>query len=152
VLLDWLPWSHTFGGNHNLNMVLRHGGTLYIDDGRPLPGLVEKTLAQPARGAAHVYFNVPRGFEMLLPALEADEALARRFFGRLRMLFYAGAAHAAGHLGAPGGAGRGACAARSRCGSPPAWGSTETSAGRHQRALAGSTAPASSACRCRAWS
>ena len=94
VLLDWLPWSHTFGGNHNTNIVLRAGGTMYIDDGRPLPGAIDKTIqhlrdehaVQPT-----IYFNVPRGFEMMLPALEADDALARRFFGRLRMAFYSGA-------------------------------------------------------------
>jgi feruloyl-CoA synthase len=93
VLLDWLPWSHTFGGNHNIHMVLRHGGTMHIDDGRPLPGLVDKTLAHLRNSVQPtVYFNVPRGYEMMLPALEADDALARRFFGRLKMLFYAGAA------------------------------------------------------------
>ena len=95
VLLDWLPWSHTFGGNHNTNIVMRTGGTLYIDDGRPLPGAIDKTLAHlrsPVDGVQPtIYFNVPRGYEMMLPALESDEALARRFFGRLRMAFYAGA-------------------------------------------------------------
>ena len=93
VLLDWLPWSHTFGGNHNIHLVLRHGGTMHIDDGRPLPGLVDKTLEHLRRSVQPtVYFNVPRGYEMMLPALEADDALARRFFGPLKMLFYAGAA------------------------------------------------------------
>jgi feruloyl-CoA synthase len=95
VLLDWLPWSHTFGGNHNCHIVLRTGGTMYIDDGRPVPGAVDKTLAHLREGPDSVqptvYFNVPRGYEMMLPALEADEALARRFFGKLKMLFYAGA-------------------------------------------------------------
>lgn len=95
VLLDWLPWSHTFGGNHNTNLVLAHGGTLYIDDGRPLPGAIDRTIAHlrdPLHGVQPtVYFNVPKGYEMMLPALEADEALARRFFERLRMVFYAGA-------------------------------------------------------------
>ena len=91
VLLDWLPWSHTFGGNHNTNLVLRSGGTMYIDDGRPMPGLVDKTLAHLRDVQPTVYFNVPRGFEMMLPALESDPALARRFFGNLKMLFYAGA-------------------------------------------------------------
>jgi feruloyl-CoA synthase len=91
VLLDWLPWSHTFGGNHNVNIVLRHGGTLYIDDGRPMPGLINKTLAHLREVSPTVYFNVPRGYEMLLPALEADDELSGRFFGPLRMLFYAGA-------------------------------------------------------------
>ena len=91
VLLDWLPWSHTFGGNHNLNLVLRTGGTMYLDDGRPLPGAIERTLAHLREVQPTVYFNVPRGYEMMLPTLEADEALARRFLGQLRMLFYAGA-------------------------------------------------------------
>jgi feruloyl-CoA synthase len=91
VLLDWLPWSHTFGGNHNVNMVLRSGGTLYIDDGRPLPGAIERTIGHLREVQPTLYFNVPRGYEMMLPALEADAELARRFFGRLRMVFYAGA-------------------------------------------------------------
>jgi feruloyl-CoA synthase len=91
VLLDWLPWSHTFGGNHNLNLVLRSGGTLFIDDGRPLPGAIERTLAHLREVQPTLYFNVPRGFEMMLPALEADRELAQHFFARLRMLFYAGA-------------------------------------------------------------
>ena len=90
VLLDWLPWSHTFGGNHNLNLVLAQGGTMHLDDGRPMPGLVERTLAHLREVQPTVHFNVPRGYETMLPALEADEALARRFFGRLQMLFYAG--------------------------------------------------------------
>jgi feruloyl-CoA synthase len=91
VLLDWLPWSHTFGSNHNLNMALRHGGTLTIDDGRPLPALVGRTLANLKTVQPTVYFNVPRGYEMMLPALESDLDLAHRLLGRLRMLFYAGA-------------------------------------------------------------
>ena len=90
VLLDWLPWSHTFGGNHNTHIVLRTGGTMYLDDGRPLPGEIDRTLEHLRDIQPTVYFNVPRGFEMMLPALEADDALARHFFGRLRMLFYAG--------------------------------------------------------------
>jgi feruloyl-CoA synthase len=91
VLLDWLPWSHTFGGNHNVNIVLRSGGTMYIDDGRPLPGAIDLSIAHLRQVQPTIYFNVPRGYEMLLPALEADAALARRFFERLRMVFYAGA-------------------------------------------------------------
>jgi feruloyl-CoA synthase len=91
VLLDWLPWSHTFGGNHNVHIVMRTGGTLYIDDGRPLPGAIDRTIAHLREVQPTIYFNVPRGYEMMLPALEADEGLARRFFGRLRMAFYAGA-------------------------------------------------------------
>jgi len=92
VLVDWLPWSHTFGGNHNLNLVLRNGGTLVIDEGRPAPGLIEKSVANLAEMQPTIWFNVPRGFEMALPLLEADEALARRVFARLRVVFYAGAA------------------------------------------------------------
>jgi feruloyl-CoA synthase len=92
VLLDWLPWSHTFGANHNTNLVLSQGGTLYIDDGRPVPGLIERTVAHLREVQPNVCFNVPRGFDMLLPVLESDAAFARRFFERLRMVFYAGAA------------------------------------------------------------
>ena len=92
VLVDWLPWSHTFGGNHNLNLVLRNGGTLVIDEGRPAPGLVERSLANLAEVQPTIWFNVPRGFDMALPLLEADAALAQRVFARLRVVFYAGAA------------------------------------------------------------
>ena len=92
VLVDWLPWSHTFGGNHNLNMVLRNGGHLVIDEGRPAPGLIEKSARNLAEIQPTIYFNVPKGLDLLLPLLEADEALAHRFFERLRVVFYAGAA------------------------------------------------------------
>ena len=92
VLVDWLPWSHTFGGNHNLHMVMCHGGTLVIDEGRPAPGLVDKTVANLAEVQPTIWFNVPRGFDMAMPILEADEALARRVLERLRVVFYAGAA------------------------------------------------------------
>ena len=92
IIVDWLPWSHTFGGNHNLNLVLRNGGTLVIDEGRPAPGLVEKSLRNLCEVQPTLYFNVPRGFDMLLPLLEADLPAAQRFFERLRMVFYAGAA------------------------------------------------------------
>ncbi len=92
VLVDWLPWSHTFGGNHNLNMVLCHGGHMVIDEGRPAPGLIEKTARNLAEMRPTIAFNVPRGLDLLLPLLEADEAQARAFFERLRLVFYAGAA------------------------------------------------------------
>jgi feruloyl-CoA synthase len=92
VIVDWLPWSHTFGGNHNLNLVLRNGGTLVIDEGRPAPGLVEKSVRNLCEVQPTIYFNVPRGLDMILPILEADEAQAKRFFERLRVVFYAGAA------------------------------------------------------------
>src|SRR5579884_738097 len=92
VLVDWLPWSHTFGANHNLNLVLFNGGTLYIDDGKPAPPLFGRTLAALRDISPTVYFNVPAAFALLAPALEADPELARRFFTHLRFMFYAGAA------------------------------------------------------------
>ena len=92
ILVDWLPWSHTFGANHNLNLALFNGGTIYIDDGKPAPPLFERTLAALREIAPTLYFNVPGGFALLAPALERDEELARHFFSRLRFMFYAGAA------------------------------------------------------------
>ncbi len=92
VIVDWLPWSHTFGGNHNFNMMLRHGGSLYIDEGKPLPGLMHKTLANLREISPSIYFNVPRGYDILLPYLERDEALRKRFFRNLDLIFYAAAA------------------------------------------------------------
>ncbi|HKE18024.1 MAG TPA: feruloyl-CoA synthase [Kofleriaceae bacterium] len=92
VVLDWLPWSHTFGANHNFNMILWHGGTLYIDAGKPLPGAFDTSVANLREVSPTLYFNVPRGFEMLAAALERDAALSRRFFSGLDLLFYAAAA------------------------------------------------------------
>jgi feruloyl-CoA synthase len=92
ITLDWLPWSHTFGGNHNFMMVLFNGGTLYIDDGRAAPHLVERTARNLLDIQPTIYFNVPRGFELLLPFLESDKAVRRAFFERLRVCFYAAAA------------------------------------------------------------
>jgi feruloyl-CoA synthase len=92
VVVDWLPWSHTFGGNHNFFLVLRNGGSLYIDRGRPAPGLVDVTLANMADVSPTLWFNVPRGFDQSLPALESDRELARRVFARLDLVFYAAAA------------------------------------------------------------
>jgi feruloyl-CoA synthase len=92
VLLDWLPWNHTFGGNHNFNLVLTQGGTMYIDAGKPAPGLIEQTINNLREVSPTIYFNVPVGYTMLLPYLEKDEALARKFFADLRLIFYAGAA------------------------------------------------------------
>ncbi len=92
VLVDWLPWSHTFGGNHNVNMVLAHGGTLYIDDGRPTPGLFDRSLNNYRDVAPTISFNVPAGYGQLVPALERDSDLAQRFFSRLRVVFNAAAA------------------------------------------------------------
>jgi feruloyl-CoA synthase len=92
TMLDWLPWSHTFGANHNFNLVLRNGGTLYIDGGKPAPGLFATSLANLHSVMPTVYFNVPRGFDMLIAALRDDEALRRRFFSEVKFVFYAGAA------------------------------------------------------------
>ena len=92
VVVDWLPWSHTFGGNYNLNMVLCNGGTMYIDAGKPAPGLIETTVSNLREVAPTMYFNVPRGFDLLLPYLENDAALCKHFFSRCAFVFYAGAA------------------------------------------------------------
>jgi feruloyl-CoA synthase len=91
VLVDWLPWNHTFGANHNFGLVLYNGGTLYIDDGRPVPGLFEETVRNLREIAPTVYFNVPRGFEELASYLKREPALREKFFSRVGMLFYAGA-------------------------------------------------------------
>jgi len=92
VLVEWLPWNHTFGGNNNLNSVLRNGGTYYIDEGKPLPGLIETTVRNLREVSPTIYFNVPRGYDLLIPYLENDETLRRTFFARLKVLMYAAAA------------------------------------------------------------
>ncbi len=91
VVVDWLPWSHTFGSNHNFNMVLTNGGSLYIDDGNPTPPGVPKTVRNLREIAPTIYFNVPKGYEALVPHFRADRQLAQNFFSRLKVLFYAGA-------------------------------------------------------------
>ncbi|MFV2173176.1 AMP-binding protein [Actinomadura sp. LOL_011] len=91
TLLDWLPWHHTFGGNHNLHMVLTNGGTLYIDDGGPTPPLFPRSARNLAEVSPNVYFNVPAGFALLADELERDSGLAKSFFGELHLLFSAGA-------------------------------------------------------------
>ena len=91
VLLDWLPWNHTFGGNHNFGLALYHGGTLFIDDGKPTPQGIETTVQNLKEVAPSVYFNVPKGFEMLIPYFERDKSLRDLFFSNLNMIFYAGA-------------------------------------------------------------
>jgi feruloyl-CoA synthase len=91
VLCDWLPWNHTFGGNHNFGLTLYNGGTMYLDRGQPTPTGFPTTLANLREVATTAYFNVPRGFELLLPALRSDAAFRRHFFSRLKMLFYAAA-------------------------------------------------------------
>ena len=99
VIVDWLPWNHTFGSNHNFDLVLYNGGSLYIDEGKPLPGAIAATARNLKEIAPTIYFNVPKGFEALLPHLRADAALRQNFFSRLKVLFYAGAALAAIRLG-----------------------------------------------------
>ena len=91
VLCDWLPWNHTFGGNHNFGLTLYNGGTLYIDAGTPTPAGFATTAANLREIATTAYFNVPRGYDLLLQALRADADLRRRFFSRLQILFYAAA-------------------------------------------------------------
>jgi feruloyl-CoA synthase len=92
VLVDWLPWNHTFGGNHNFGMVMYHGGTLYIDDGKPTPALMGETLRNLREIAPTVYFNVPTGFEAIAQAMKTDEVLRKKLLSRVNMFFYAGAA------------------------------------------------------------
>ena len=92
VLVDWLPWHHTFGGNHNIGIAIYNGGSLYLDEGRPLPGAFEASVRNLREVGPTVYFNVPRGYEELVRAMRADRTLARTFFSpRLRLLFYAAA-------------------------------------------------------------
>jgi feruloyl-CoA synthase len=91
VLVDWPPWNHTFGGNHDFGMVLDNGGSFYIDEGKPLPGAIEATVRNLRDIAPTIYLNVPKGFEMLLPYLRSDAMLRERFFSRLKVMFYAGA-------------------------------------------------------------
>lgn len=92
ILLDWLPWHHTSGGNHSFNMVLRNGGTLYVDNGSPTSDGIHRTLANMREVQPTWYTNVPLGYSMLLPTLETDDGLARAFFEHLDMLVYGGAA------------------------------------------------------------
>jgi feruloyl-CoA synthase len=91
VLVDWLPWNHTAGANHNLGLVLNHGGSLYIDEGRPVPGMIEKTVRNLREVGPTIYFNVPRGYEALLPFLRDDARLRETFFSRLGLMQYAAA-------------------------------------------------------------
>jgi feruloyl-CoA synthase len=92
VLVDWLPWNHTFGGNHNFGLTVYNGGTLYIDDGKPTPALMAESLRNLREIAPTVYFNVPAGFEAIAQAMNHDDALRRNLLSRVRMFFYAGAA------------------------------------------------------------
>ena len=91
VICDWLPWHHTFGGSHNVGLVLYNGGTLYIDRGKPMPGAFDESLRNLRAIAPTLYFNVPKGYELLVGHLAADGAFREHFFSRLRMAFYAAA-------------------------------------------------------------
>jgi feruloyl-CoA synthase len=91
VLCDWMPWHHTFGGNHDFGWVLYNGGSLYIDEGKPVPGAIEKTIRNLHDVAPNVFLNVPKGFEALLPFLRDRPDFRQRFFSRLKLFYYAGA-------------------------------------------------------------
>ena len=91
VLVDWLPWHHTFGGNHNVGIVIYNGGTLYLDEGRPMPGAFDESLRNLREVAPTIYLNVPKGYEELVRAFRQDRALATTFFSRVQVLFYAAA-------------------------------------------------------------
>lgn len=91
ILCDWLPWNHTFAGNHDVGFVLYNGGTYYIDDGRPVGSAMEATVRNLDEIRPNVFLNVPRGFEALLPFLRSRPEFRRRFFSRLKIFYYAGA-------------------------------------------------------------
>jgi feruloyl-CoA synthase len=92
VIVDWLPWNHTFGGNHNIGLTLFNGGSMYLDAGKPMPGGIEETVRNLREVSPTVYFNVPKGYESLLPYLRDDKALRAKFFQRLHAMFFSGAA------------------------------------------------------------
>ncbi|HWZ38938.1 MAG TPA: feruloyl-CoA synthase [Bradyrhizobium sp.] len=92
VIVDWLPWNHTFGGNHNIGLTLYNGGSMYLDQGKPMPGGIEETVTNLREVSPTVYFNVPKGYESLLPYLRDDAALRDKFFARLHAMFFSGAA------------------------------------------------------------
>jgi feruloyl-CoA synthase len=92
VIVDWLPWNHTFGGNHNIGLTLYNGGSMYLDQGKPMPGGIEETVRNLREVSPTVYFNVPKGYESLLPYLRDDAALRDKFFARLHAMFFSGAA------------------------------------------------------------
>ena len=92
VIVDWLPWNHTFGGNHNIGLTLFNGGSMYLDEGKPMPGGIEESVRNLREISPTVYFNVPKGYESLLPYLREDSALRAKFFGRLHAMFFSGAA------------------------------------------------------------
>jgi feruloyl-CoA synthase len=92
VIVDWAPWHHTAAGNHDFGLVLYNGGSYYIDEGKPVPGAIEATVRNLREIAPTWYFNVPKGYEALLPYLRSDAQLRGNFFSRLKVLWFAGAA------------------------------------------------------------
>jgi feruloyl-CoA synthase len=90
-VVDWAPWHHTAAGNHDFGLVLYNGGSYYIDEGKPLPGAIETTVRNLREIAPTWYFNVPKGYEALLPFLKNDFELRKKFFSRLKLLWFAGA-------------------------------------------------------------
>jgi feruloyl-CoA synthase len=92
VLVEWAPWHHTAAGNKCLGMALYNGGSYYIDEGKPMPGAIETTVKNLREIAPNWYFNVPKGFEALLPYLRSDAQLRKNFFSRLKVLWFAAAA------------------------------------------------------------
>ena len=91
VLLDWTPWNHTFGGSHDIGLVIYNGGTMYIDDGKPTAQLIERTVQNLREIATTFYLNVPRGWELIVPYLRNEPKLREHFFSRLQCMLYAGA-------------------------------------------------------------
>ncbi|UGV27878.1 feruloyl-CoA synthase [Rhodopseudomonas boonkerdii] len=92
VIIDWLPWNHTFGGNHNIGLTLFNGGSMYLDEGKPTPAGIAETIRNLREISPTVYFNVPKGYESLLPYLREDAQLREKFFSRLHAMFFSGAA------------------------------------------------------------
>ena len=150
MVVDWLPWNHTFGGNHNFGLVLDNGGSLYIDEGKPLPGAIDATVRNLRDIAPTIYFNVPKGFEMLLPHLAADKACARNFSAASRCCSMPARGLVAARLGrAAAAGGRDHRRAHHLSLRPRLDGNGAARARLH---LGIASAPAISACRCLAWS
>ncbi|MGP8123476.1 MAG: feruloyl-CoA synthase [Xanthobacteraceae bacterium] len=91
VIVDWLPWNHTFGGNHNIGLILFNGGSMYLDEGKPTPGGIETTVRNLREISPTVFFNVPKGYESLLTYFREDAGLRKKFFSRLHAMFFSGA-------------------------------------------------------------
>ncbi|MES2942380.1 MAG: feruloyl-CoA synthase [Pseudomonadota bacterium] len=92
VLVDWLPWNHTFGGNHNFGLIIYNGGTLYLDEGKPTPKGMAETIRNLREIAPTVYFNVPTGFEVIADLMKTDDVLRKNLLSRVKMFFFAAAA------------------------------------------------------------